>query len=104
MTDNGNAAQTRALAKTLFDTWKAEQDLAQKPSRVGGSIPAWIACGLSIATLIWGAAVISSDVSENRRRIESLEVGQLQQARDDQASRDRLARIEAKIDVLMGEK
>lgn len=101
---NGNAVQTRALAQTLFDTWKADQDLSSKRRILGGSIPAWVACALSIGTLIWGAAVISSDVSENRRRIEAVESQQMQQARDDQASRDRLARIEAKIDVLMGER
>jgi hypothetical protein len=101
---DGNAAQTRALAETLFDTWKAQQEGAVRRHWLGGSIPSWGACALSIGTLIWGAAVLSSDVSENRRRVELVETTQAQQTRDDQSVRDRLARIEAKIDVLMGEK
>lgn len=100
---DGNEVQAQIIAKRLFNVWKEEEAATTKRS-IGGSLPAWVACALSVATIIWGAAVISSDVSENRRRIETIEAEQLQQARDDQASRDRLARIEAKIDVLMGEK
>ena len=91
---DGNSAQVRAMAKTLFDTWRAEEELNNRKSFITGSIPAWFACIVSSATLIWGAAVLASDVKENRRDIEVIQNANLG---------ERLARIEAQLVFLVSE-
>lgn len=96
MTDklDGNETQSRVIAKQLFSVWAAEQD-SRTRRWLNGSVPAWVACLLSVATLIWGAAVLASDVAENRRRIELVEADKVG---------ERLARIETKLDQLMAER
>ena len=91
---DGNEAQSRVIAKQLFSAWSAEQEGRQR-RWLNGSVPAWTACLVSLATLIWGAAVLASDVSENRRRIEAVEADKVA---------ERLARIETKLDQLMADR
>lgn len=106
MTDeyDGNESQGRKIARQLFSVWSEEQESAQKRSARIGSVPAWVACVLSIGLLIWNAAVISGNVSDNTRRITALEANQSQSDRDGRQMIDRMARIEAKIDIIVGEK
>jgi hypothetical protein len=96
---DGNAAQNRIIAEQLFDIWEERQRGVR--SRFTASIPAWIACAFSLATLVWGAGTLTGDIADNTRRIEVVEVVQGQQHRDNQVERDRLARIEAKVDLLI---
>lgn len=97
---DGNESSTRKIAKQLFSIWQEEQEA--KGRRLSGSLPAWIACVLSLGMLVWNGAVISSDVSESRRRIEALEIKQDQTAAASAQVIDRLARIEAKLDMMGG--
>jgi len=97
MPEDGNQSQVRAIGDQLFDAWEEKQN---RKSMLHGSLPAWIACILSLGAVLWQAAITSSDVSENRRRIEAIEAQQLTQSNDDRSVIDRLARIEAKLDVV----
>lgn len=101
MPEDGNQTQTRVVGEQLFDIWEEKQ---KRKSMLQGSLPAWIACALSLMAVIWQAAITSGDVSENRRRIETLEAQQLLQANDSRAVIDRLARIEAKLDLVTDRK
>lgn len=94
-----NEASARKIARQLFSIWSEEQEA--KRSRLSGSLPAWIACVLSLAAVIWNAAVISGDVSENSRRIDKIEVEQQRQATDNRQIIERMARIEAKLDIVL---
>lgn len=95
---DGNESQNRIIARQMFAAWSEEQEARR--TKLSGSLPAWIACVLSLLGLAWSAAVISSDVSENRRRIEALEIKQDKTATDSTQVLDRLARIEAKLDIM----
>lgn len=97
MAEDGNQAQVRVIGEQMFDIWEDKQ---KRKSMLHGSLPAWIACVLSLGAVLWQAAITSSDVNENRRRIEAIEAQQLTQANDNRAVIDRLARIEAKLDVV----
>ena len=59
---------------------------------------------LSIGLLIWNAAVISGNVADNTRRITQLESDKRESETDTRGLIDRMARIEAKIDIIVGEK
>ena len=92
--DVGNPAQVRIIATQLFEVWKEDQ------GRQRASWPAWGGLVLSLIGVVFVAGSLTQDVatandrsSKNERRIEVLE-------------RDRaaLARIEAKVDVLMEER
>ena len=78
---DGNESQNRIIAEQLFTVWTNEQTRTTR--RWTGSMPAWIACVLSIGLLIWNAAVISGNVAQNTRRIDQ---------------------IEAKVDIIIAEK
>ena len=96
---DGNESQARKMARQLFAIWTEEQESkAKKPSY--GALPAWTACVLSVGALIWNAAIITGDVNDTRRRVETLEVKQDQTVADRGQVIDRLARIEAKLDLM----
>ena len=97
---DGNASQTRAIAEQMFAAWSKDQE--SKERHIGGSLPAWIACALSLLAVVWNAAVISGDVADNRRRIEVVEAKQERGVADSHQVIDRLARIEAKLDIMGG--
>lgn len=96
---DGNEAQNRAVARQLFSAWENEQE--RKIGKWGTALPAWIACVLSIGVLIWNAAVISGEVAENTRRIEQIERERRQEAGDNRLMIERMARIEAKVDLIL---
>lgn len=96
---DGNRSMTRVIAEQMFDVWNARQSSLR--SRFTASIPAWIACALSLVVLIWGAGMLAGQVNRNTNDIRDLKAAQAQQAAEDQVTRDRLARIEAKVDVLI---
>jgi hypothetical protein len=105
MPPNGNEAQVRAIADTLFDSWQANQEAENKRrSLIYGSIPAWVACALSITAVLWQAAITTQRVNENTRRVEQLERSDQERSREDKATTQQLARIEAKMDLIIGEK
>lgn len=96
MTD-GNAAQTRALAETLFDTWKAQQDRETK-RWFGSKLPGWIgAIGLIISAILAGGYTHILATDANARSIKNETAISTLKADNG----DRLARIETKIDLLM---
>lgn len=94
-----NEAANRKIARQLFSIWSEEQEA--KRSRLSGSAPAWIACALSLCAVIWNAAVISGDVGDNTRRITAIELEQRSQASDNREIIERMARIEAKLDLVV---
>jgi hypothetical protein len=59
---------------------------------------------LSICLLIWNAAVISGSVAQNTRRIDQIEANERQSDGDNRQMIDRMARIEAKVDIIIAEK
>jgi len=90
----GNAAQVRVVAEQLFTIWE------EKQGKHRASWPAWLGLAISFAVMVFSAGVLRGDVAsatdrsvKNESRIEILE-------------RDRaaLARIEAKVDILMEER
>lgn len=97
MADDGNTAQARVVGEQLFSIWEEKQ---KRKSLLHGSFPAWIACLLSLGLVLWQAAFVASDVEENRRRLEVVEAAQIAQAGDNRTVIDRLARIEAKLDLI----
>jgi hypothetical protein len=99
---DGNEEQSRLIGEQLFDVWVSRQD--RKSPRWHGSLPAWIACVLSIGLLIWNAAVISGNVADNTRRISQIESDQRDATHANSNMIDRMARIEAKIDIIVQEK
>lgn len=99
---DGNESQNRKIADQLFTTWTEEQTRTAK--RWAGSLPAWVACILSIGLLIWNAAVISVNVAQNTRRIDQIEANERQNDGDNRQLIDRMARIEAKVDIIIAEK
>jgi hypothetical protein len=105
MTDryDGNEAQNRKIANQLFDAWTEGEESNRKRRILVGSIPAWVACVLSIGLLVWNAAVISGNVADNTRRITQIEADQRDAGRANSNMIDRMARIEAKIDIIVGE-
>ena len=102
---NGNDTQVRAIADTLFDSWTMRQETEQKRrSLIYGSIPAWVACALSITAVLWQAAITTQRVNETTRRVEQLERSEQERSREDKATNQQLARIEAKMDLIINEK
>ena len=106
MTDPANEVQARKIAKQLFDTWKAEQDLESGPTKgfLGGSWPTWAAIALSIGAIVWAGGGQQRQNDEQDRRIAAIEARQLQQATDAQQVLQRLASIEAKLDLITEER
>lgn len=99
---DGNEAAVRIIGNQLFDIWEERQK--QEKGRLPASVPAWIGCILAVAGLIWSAAVISGNVSENTRRIDRVEIEVRQQAGDNRQLAEQMARIEAKVDIILGER
>lgn len=95
MTDPGNGAQVRLVAHQLFQEWKAEQ------GKQRASWPAWMALGLSIIGIVFGAGSLRSDVATANTRIEKLEQRADGQDRGATQVNDRLARIETKLDLAL---
>lgn len=107
---DGNEAQNRIVIKQIFDAWAVEQEAKANTegARVDerrrimlGSIPAWSACIIAVGGLVWSAAVLSGDISENRRRIEQVELDQKRQGETERGVIERMARIEAKLDIVL---
>lgn len=94
-----NRSQVRIIAEQMLEVWDTRQE--SKRSRFTASVPAWIACALSLSTLIYVAGGMGATVNSNTNRIDKLEAVQVQQTRDDIDRSDRLARIEAKVDLLV---
>lgn len=99
---DGNLAQSRVIAKQLFDVWKAEQETAaarnSQNSRFVASFPAWMACALSLSTLIYVAGGMGATVNNNTRRIDALEMNDREQDRNYAAIMAKLGNIEGKLD------
>ncbi len=106
MNDQANDLQSRVIAKQLFDTWKAEQELESDRAQgfLGGSWPTWAALILSIGAIIWAGGGQQRQNDEQDRRLDAIEDRQLQQATDAQQVLQRLASIEAKLDLITEER
>lgn len=104
MPDSGNSAQSeqvRIIAEQLFETWERKQAREAKETRrwFGSSVPGWLAAGGLIVSVILAGGythVLATDANarslKNENSIATLKAD----------NSDRLARIETKIDVLMG--
>lgn len=102
---DGNETQIRAIANTLFNSWQAEQEASsRRRNLIYGSIPAWVACVFSVLAIFWQAAITTQRVNENTRRIAALELSDQERSREDKATTQQLARIEAKMDLIINGK
>lgn len=101
---NGNEEQAQRVARLIADAFRNQQEPFELPDRGRwqASAPAWIACALSILAVLWQAAVTTQRVNENTRRIERVEAEILAAQANDRIVIERLARIEAKVDVITG--
>ena len=95
---NPNDAQAQRVARLMADAFKA--DTQPQTSRWVGSAPAWIALLVSLAGIVWQAAVTTGRVNDNTRRVEQVERDQRAQQADSRVVIERLARIEAKLDLI----
>lgn len=91
---DGNLTQTEMILDRAWETWEAKQ------GKKRASFPAWAGFLLSAGAVIFTAGVLRGDVAtandrsiKNEKRIEFLE-----------GERAALARIEAKVDILMEER
>lgn len=91
---DANKTQTEIILDHAWDTWEARQGKRR------ASWPAWAGFLLSAAVVIFTAGILRGDVAnandrsiKNENRIEVLE-----------ADRAAIARIEAKVDILMEER
>lgn len=91
---DANLTQTEIILDHAWDTWEARQGKRR------ASWPAWAGFLLSAAVVIFTAGILRGDVAsatdrsiKNEKRIEILE-----------GERATLARIEAKVDILMEER
>lgn len=101
---DANETQARRMANQLFDVWserKEQKEQASGPKWIHGSAPAWVACLLSLGAVLWNAAIISQNVAENARRITAVEIEQQRAATDNRQVIERMARIEAKLDIVL---
>ena len=99
---DGNEAQARIIARQLFDIWKAEN--GEQRSRWYASAPAWMALFISVAGAIWMGGVQAQVVDSNSRRIDALEKNEREDASGQQQMLQRMASMEAKIDLLIEER
>lgn len=90
----GNQTQVRVIAEQLFDIWD------EKQGKRTASWPAWFGVGMSVAAMIYTAGILTGDVAEANTR--SVENRQKIEALERQSSA--IARIEAKVDILMEER
>ncbi len=104
MTDRsmGDEAQLTTISNQLFDVWEARQ--AAKQSKLRGSWPAWAAFGLSIGAIVWAGGSHQRQIADNTRRIEAVEDDQRKNTTDGQKVLERLASIEAKLDLITEER
>lgn len=101
-TVDGNEEQAQRVARLMVEAFRQQPEPFELPERGKwhASAPAWIAVALSVGTALWSAAVSSSNVNNNTRRIEALEAERAQAAAADTRVIERLARIEAKLDLV----
>src|SRR5688572_13686101 len=105
MAETGNDAQVRTVAEQLFDVWQSRQEAEQKlRSRWVGSAPAWIACVLSVIAVFWQAGVTTQSISDTIRRVDGIEAYLREKDREDKLTMQQLARIEAKVDLAIGDR
>lgn len=99
---DGNEAQTRRMAQQMFEAWESQS--GKRNARLAGSVPAWLGVIVSLCTILWAAAFVAGDVDENRRRIDKLEAEVRLQSANNQQVLERLASIEAKLDLITEER
>ena len=103
----GNEEMIRTIIEQIVDTTEAKHKREAARAHhtfLGGHAPAWIAAVLAVMAMIFSAGVLRSEVAEaqtlartNRTTIEALQI----QNGEGKAT---IARIEAKIDILMAER
>ena len=69
-----------------------------------GSLPAWGALILSIGVAIWNGGIITQSVNDIARRVSQLEADQREADRAEIDTAKQLARIEAKVDLMIAER
>lgn len=98
----GNAAQVRLIVEQTIEAYRVlDKDSSSKRT---ASWPAWIALGLSVAGLIFGAGVLRSDVASATHRLEKNDAKIAAIERQNSSVEKGVARIEAKVDILMEER
>jgi hypothetical protein len=102
---DADAVQIRAIAQTLFDTWKANHEAEQQADRkhklLLAQLPAWIACALSIGGVVLLAGGTNERINNNERRIDNLEISDREQDRDVRGLSNQLAAIDAKLTIIV---
>jgi hypothetical protein len=101
-----DSIQIKAILNQAFDVWAAkrdEEDAKRKQEEklrvLGGSIPAWVACVLSILGIVMLAGGTNQRVNDTERRVGSLEVRDNQRQQDYATILARLGNIEGKLDT-----
>ncbi len=105
-TNDADPVMARVIARQLFQTWKEEQALDAKETRrwLGGSAPAWIAMVVTILTAAFVGGVVRAEISDATDTIEKHE--QRLDANDTKIAdiKERLVRIETKIDQIRSDR
>lgn len=104
MTDGtGNDAQVRIVAEQLFQVWKTKQAQDSKDTRrwFGNNISGWVSVAVVVlGTLYAGSQTFELAQSANARSLRN--EAAIAVIKADTA--DRLARIETKLDLIIGER
>lgn len=101
--NDGNEAQSRVIAKQLFDVWSTEQAEIAKENRrwFGNNISGWVSATVVVlGTLIAGVTTLNKAVEANERSLRN--EASIAVIKADMS--DRLARIETKLDLIISER
>lgn len=104
MPDNpAQSEQVRIIAEQLFETWKREQERKDKETRrwFSGNVSGWLA-GLVILVSAIAAGAQTHGLARDAHARSLKNEAAIANLKADNS--DRLARIETKIDWLMGER
>lgn len=104
MAESAAQAETvRIIAEQLFATWKAEQEREAKANRrwFGNNISGWVSVTVVVVgTIIAGSSTYNLALEANGRSLKN--EAAIAQIKADTG--DRLARIETKLDLIIGER
>ena len=101
--NDGNEAQSRVIAKQLFDVWSTKQAEINKENRrwFGNNLPGWIsAVFVILGTLVAGVTTLNKAIEANDRSLKN----EASIAAIKADTSDRLARIETKLDLIIEER
>lgn len=99
----GNESQVRLVAEQLFEVWKTEQarEAKERGRWFGSNIAGWVSVTVVVfGTVVAGVGTYNLALDASARSIKN--EAAIAQIKADTS--DRLARIETKIDLMIGER